>query len=88
MDHSNSALSERVADLIERASGGVVSRQLALDEGANLIEKGFSSLSFLQLVDLLETTYGVYIDLEGDTTFLGRVSGIVTFLKGSSERVR
>jgi acyl carrier protein len=81
MIHENSALSDKVAILIEQASGGVVTRQLALDESSNLLEKGFSSLSFLQLIDSLETTYGVYIDLEGDTTFLGRVSGIVRFLK-------
>jgi acyl carrier protein len=74
------SLEQDVASLIADASGGVVSRELALDENANLLEKGFSSLSFLQLVDALETRYGVYIDLEQDTTFLGRVSGIVTFL--------
>jgi acyl carrier protein len=70
-----------VARLVEDASDGVISRELALDESSNLLEKGFSSLSFLQLVDTLETEYGVYIDLEQDTTFLGRVSGIVTFLR-------
>jgi acyl carrier protein len=76
-----SPLHDNVARLIEQASGGLVSRELALDERSNLLEKGFSSLSFLQLIDSLETSYGVYIDLEGDTTFLGRVSGIVKFLK-------
>lgn len=81
MTDIDSVLSDNVAGLIAEASGGLVSRQLALDEGSNLIEKGFSSLSFLQLIDSLETTYGVYIDLEKDTTFLGRVSGIVKFLK-------
>jgi acyl carrier protein len=81
MKQDDSALSEKVADLIEKASGGTVSRHFALDETSNLLEKGFSSLSFLQLIDSLETTYGVYIDLEGDTRFLGRVSGIVSFLK-------
>lgn len=74
------SLEQDVAGLIEDASDGVISREAALDESANLLEKGFSSLSFLQLVDALETKYGVYIDLEQDTTFLGRVSGIVTFL--------
>jgi acyl carrier protein len=81
MTHTDSPLSAAVADLIAEASGGVVSPELALDEESNLLEKGFSSLSFLQLIDTIETTYGVYIDLEEDTTFLGRVSGIVEFLK-------
>ncbi|MBB4910646.1 acyl carrier protein [Actinophytocola algeriensis] len=70
-----------IAELIAETSGGAVGKDLALDEQSNLLEKGFSSLSFLQLIDALETRYGVYIDLEEDTTFLGRVSGIVRFLK-------
>ncbi|MET0135382.1 MAG: phosphopantetheine-binding protein [Kibdelosporangium sp.] len=76
-----SDLASDVAGLIAEASGGTVTADLALDEEANLLEKGFSSLSFLQLIDSLETKYGVYIDLEQDTTFLGRVSGIVDFLQ-------
>ena len=69
-------ISERVA----AASGGALSIDEAKDEQFNLLEKGFTSLSFLRLVDDLEVSYGVYIDLEGDTTFLGRVSSIVKFL--------
>ncbi|TYL85817.1 hypothetical protein [Bradyrhizobium cytisi] len=81
MTQVDTSLSESIAKLIEQASSGLVTQQLALDERSNLLEKGFSSLSFLQLIDSIETTYGVYIDLEEDTTFLGRVSGIVRFLK-------
>jgi acyl carrier protein len=81
MSYTEIELSENVARLIAEASGGVVPRESALDETSNLLEKGFSSLSFLQLIDAIETSYGVYIDLEGDTKFLGRVSGIVKFLR-------
>jgi acyl carrier protein len=81
MGHTDSELATEVTDLIVVASSGVVSGEQVRDESANLLEKGFSSLSFLQLIDALETRYGVYIDLEGDTKFLGRVSGIVRFLR-------
>lgn len=81
MTETGTDLDHEVADLIEEASAGTVSSDTALDESANLLEKGFSSLSFLKLIDLLELRYGVYIDLEEDTTFLGRVSGIVAFLQ-------
>jgi acyl carrier protein len=74
-------LRDRIAGLIEVSSDGRVSKEVALDERSNLLEKGFSSLSFLQLIDSIETQFGVYIDLEGDTKFLGRVSGIEEFLR-------
>ncbi|AOS63969.1 hypothetical protein [Actinoalloteichus hymeniacidonis] len=81
MGRTDVELSTEVTGLIVEVSGGIVSAEQARDETANLLEKGFSSLSFLQLVDALETRYGVYVDLEGDTRFLGRVSGIVGFLR-------
>ncbi len=81
MQLTDEELSTEVTDLIVEASSGVVTGEQVVDESANLLEKGFSSLSFLQLIDALETRYGVYIDLEADTRFLGRVSSIVKFLR-------
>ncbi|GAB3888171.1 phosphopantetheine-binding protein [Kibdelosporangium lantanae] len=81
MAYTDSELSDEVTGLIVDASGGVVTGEQVRDESANLLEKGFSSLSFLQLIDALETRFGVYIDLEGETKFLGRVSSIVGFLR-------
>lgn len=74
-------LHDHVANLIATASGGTLSREQALNPNGNLLEKGFSSLSFLQLIDAIENDFGVYIDLEADTTFLGSVEGIVTYLE-------
>jgi acyl carrier protein len=81
MPHTDEELTTEVTSLIVDASGGVVTAGHAVDESTNLLEKGFSSLSFLQLIDALETHFGIYIDLEGDTRFLGRVSTIVRFLR-------
>lgn len=81
MARTDVELATEITELIVTASSGVVTGPQVQDESSNLLEKGFSSLSFLQLIDALETQYGVYIDLEGDTRFLGRVSGIVRFLR-------
>ncbi|TDV49757.1 phosphopantetheine-binding protein [Actinophytocola oryzae] len=81
MPQTDEELKTEITSLIVETSGGVVTGAQVVDESANLLEKGFSSLSFLQLIDALETRYGIYIDLEGDTRFLGRVSSIVTFLR-------
>jgi acyl carrier protein len=81
MTHTDEELKTEVTGLIVDASGGVVTAAQVVDESSNLLEKGFSSLSFLQLVDALETHFGIYIDLEEDTRFLGRVSTIVRFLR-------
>jgi|tagenome__1003787_1003787.scaffolds.fasta_scaffold14186594_1 acyl carrier protein len=81
MAQTDEELTTEVTSLIVETSGGVVTDAQVVDESTNLLEKGFSSLSFLQLIDALETRYGIYIDLEGNTRFLGRVSTIVTFLR-------
>ncbi|WP_405425944.1 phosphopantetheine-binding protein [Micromonospora sp. NBC_00617] len=73
-------LHDRVAELIAAASNGTVTTQQASDTSSNLLEKGFTSLSFLQLIDAVENEFGLYIDLEEDTTFLGSVDGIVGFI--------
>ena len=73
---AQTSLHRQIADLLAESSGGTVTPEQALDTSTNLIEKGFTSLSFLQLIDAVENTFGLYIDLEGDTTFLGSVPGI------------
>lgn len=79
-DVAREKVDAEIAALVVEASDGTLSEVEVLDESRNLLEKGFSSLAFLKLIDSLELTYGVYIDLEGETRFLGRVSGIRDFL--------
>jgi acyl carrier protein len=70
----------QISALIANASDGTLTESEVRDETTTLLEKGFGSLSFLKLIDSIELSYGVYIDLEEDTAFLGRVSGIRSFL--------
>ncbi|MEH0424389.1 acyl carrier protein [Streptomyces sp. B21-083] len=75
-------LLQRIAGLVAEASEGAVSQDAALAEGRTLTELGLTSLSYLRLIDALENEFGVYIDLEEDTAFLGSVDGLVQYLDG------
>ncbi len=66
----------RVAELVAVASSGTLDATTALTSGSNLTEKGLTSLDYLHLIDMVETEYGIYVDLEGDTTFMETVDGI------------
>jgi acyl carrier protein len=76
----NESMVQRVAAMVEDASEGTLNRDAALEEGRTLAEKGLSSLAYLRLIDAVETEFGVYIDLEGDTTFMSTVPGIVGYM--------
>lgn len=73
-------LKDRISEIIEEVSAGSVTKEQALDAQTDLTDKGFTSLSFLQLIDAVETELGVYIDLEGDTKFLQSVDGIADYV--------
>jgi acyl carrier protein len=80
-------LKARIAHLVQEASEGAVSSEQALDETSNLTDKGFSSLSFLRLIDSIENELGVYVDLESDTTFMQTVDGISGYVSAELAQV-
>nr|AGZ93799.1 hypothetical protein [Streptomyces sp. XY152] len=57
-----------------------MSEEAALSGNSTLTELGLTSLAYLRLIDALENEFGVYIDLEEDTSFLGSVAGLVRYL--------
>lgn len=71
---------EAVAAMVERASDGEVPAVTALSASASLAALGVSSLGFLRLVDMLEETYGVAVDLAAARTALATVDAIVAML--------
>ncbi|MEU0807681.1 acyl carrier protein [Streptomyces sp. NPDC005970] len=77
---NDQTLARRVAELVQEASEGTLSPESALTDGNTLAEKGLSSLSYLRLIDSIETEFGIYIDLEGDTTFMQTIPGIVAYM--------
>jgi acyl carrier protein len=78
-----SAMKARVERLIYIAAGGRISQEgLARDPAADLRAIGLDSLGYLNLLEGLERTFGVAIDLdaEPDHTFLHTIDGIVRYL--------
>ncbi|MEV7532978.1 MULTISPECIES: phosphopantetheine-binding protein [Streptomyces] len=62
------ALRPQVAALVSRSTDGLIGVRELLDSTEPLAALGVSSLSLLRLVDAVEETYGVFVDL-GDRTF-------------------
>jgi acyl carrier protein len=73
-------LRQHIAAIVEQSSEGSVSKAAALTPGATLTDTGLTSLSYLRLIDKIENDIGVYIDLEGDTSFLGSVDSIAEYI--------
>lgn len=65
-DHAE-ALHRQVAALVSRSTDGMLGVRELLDSTEPLAALGVSSLSLLRLVDAVEETYGVFVDL-GDRT--------------------
>ncbi|MGW6537873.1 phosphopantetheine-binding protein [Streptomyces sp. NPDC055051] len=67
LSHAAQALRPEVAALVSRCTDGTVGVRELLDSTEPLAALGVSSLSLLRLVDAVEETYGVFVDL-GDRT--------------------
>ncbi|MFF9147363.1 phosphopantetheine-binding protein [Streptomyces sp. NPDC014861] len=67
LSHAAQALRPQVAALVSRSTDGTVGVRELLDSTEPLAALGVSSLSLLRLVDAVEETYGVFVDL-GDRT--------------------
>ncbi|MEU2074982.1 phosphopantetheine-binding protein [Streptomyces sp. NPDC013489] len=57
------ALLPQVAALVSRSTDGLIGVRALLDSTEPLAALGVSSLSLLRLVDAVEETYGVFVDL-------------------------
>ncbi|GHG38750.1 acyl carrier protein [Streptomyces hydrogenans] len=62
------ALRPQVAALVSRSTDGLIGVRELLDSTDPLAALGVSSLSLLRLVDAVEETFGVFVDL-GDGAF-------------------
>lgn len=75
------AIDSVIARLVENASDGLISATEALEADTDLQQRGLTSLAFLRLVDAIENTLGVYVDLEQDITFMRTVAGISRYVE-------
>lgn len=73
-------LPQQVAALVHTASDNEISAAQALVDGASLISLGLGSLGFLRLVDAVEQTYGVELDLAEGFVALDQVAWIAEHL--------
>ncbi len=81
-DDDPAAIRRRVERLIYLAAGGKISERELARGDADLREIGLDSLGYLNLLEGLERTFGVTIelDLEPDHTFLHTVDNLVRYL--------
>lgn len=73
----------RVRRLVSIAAGGRIDDGDLADDDADLRRIGLDSLGYLNLLEGLERTFGVVIDLdqEEDHSFLHTIGNIVRFLQ-------
>lgn len=75
-------MKKRVQRLIYLAAGGKIGEEELARHDADLRQIGLDSLGYLNLLEGLERTFGVAIDLdqEEDHSFLHTIDNIVRFL--------
>jgi acyl carrier protein len=76
------AMKKRVRRLVSIAAGGRIDDGDLADDDVDLRHIGLDSLGYLNLLEGLERTFGVVIDLdqEEDHSFLHTIGNIVRFL--------
>jgi acyl carrier protein len=81
-DDDLAAMTKRVRRLVSIAAGGRIDEAELADDNVDLRNIGLDSLGYLSLLEGLERTFGVAIDLdqEEDHVFLHTVGNIVRFL--------
>jgi acyl carrier protein len=81
-DDGLTAMRKRVQRLVYLAAGGKIAEQELERTGVDLREIGLDSLGYLNLLEGLERTFGVIIDLdhEEDHSFLHTIDNIVRFV--------
>ena len=81
-DTDLAAMKKRVRRLVAIAAGGRIDERDLADDDVDLRQVGLDSLGYLNLLEGLERTFGVVIDLdqEEDHSFLHTIGNIVRFL--------
>jgi acyl carrier protein len=81
-DEDLQAIKQRVQRIVFLAAGGKISEADLAKSDADLREIGLDSLGYLNLLEGLERTFGVSIDLdqEADHHFLHTIDNLVSYL--------
>jgi acyl carrier protein len=81
-DKTVSTMKQRVQRLVYMAAGGKIREDDLREHHLDLRQLGLDSLGYLNLLEALERTFGVVIDLdqEPDHTFLHTIDNMVRYL--------
>ncbi len=71
-----------LADMVAEASDGEVSAEQALTSDHSLSALGLTSLGLIRLIDAIEDTFDLYLDLGADTSSLDRFDALAGHLAG------
>ncbi|GGZ19000.1 acyl carrier protein [Streptomyces nitrosporeus] len=78
MDHNS--LRTKIAELsVAAGDGGFSARELA-EAGYSLTALGYSSLSYMRLIDSIENELGVYLDPEADAEHYETIDSITALV--------
>jgi acyl carrier protein len=78
-------VSQTIAELISRCSGGTLSAADVLARRDDLGSLGLSSLAQLKLLDLIEGEFDVFLGGEEDMSFLNSLAGIEGHVRAELE---
>ncbi|MBV1856196.1 phosphopantetheine-binding protein [Catellatospora tritici] len=70
-----------LAELVAQASEGAVTAAEALAEPRSLGLLGLTSLGFLRLINAVERSYGVALDLDDDVSYLDTIASLAAHLR-------
>jgi len=73
-------LRRMLADMIAQVSEGEIGTEDALAADHTLSALGFTSLARIRLIDAIEDTFGVEVDLSGDLAVFERVDALADHL--------
>lgn len=80
MENTRDALREELFALVSKSTGGSLESEGQFTADTEFPDTGMTSISYLELIDGVETKYGVVIDLESDGPALTSVTKFVDFL--------
>jgi acyl carrier protein len=81
----NTALHDQVMSLVVRSGDGNFAEKDLAAVGGSLKELGYSSLSFMRLIDAIENELGVYIDPDAAVNRFETVTGIAELIRESQD---
>jgi acyl carrier protein len=81
------ALRAELVRLVIEASDSDISVEGLAAAGGSLSAFGYSSLSYIRLIDRIENELGAYIDPEADADMFATVDGIVALVLASRDGV-